>query len=478
MAANDIHTKCIDTIRVLAADVVQKSNSGHPGMPMGCAPVAHVLFTEHLNADPSHPAWINRDRFVLSNGHGCALQYIIMHLLGYAITMDDLKQFRQVGSKTPGHPEANHGIPGIEVTTGPLGQGISNAVGLAIAGQHMAATFNKPGYSLFDGKVFCFLGDGCMQEGVASEACSLAGHLGLGNLIAIYDDNHIQIDGDTELGFTEDVVARFKSYNWHTIVVADGDHDLAGISQAIAEAKKVTDKPTLIKVRTTIGFGSLKQGEEAVHGAALGDADVAQVKKKFGFDPEVKFHVDDAVYKHYHDVAARGRAAREAWQTQLERYSQSHPQEHAELSRRLAQKLPDGWAAKLPTVTAKDGAIATRKASEKVLNAICDVLPEIIGGSADLTPSTLTRWKSAVDFQKTGSKIGGPHGRYLRFGVREHGMMAICNGIHAYGGLIPFGSTFFNFISYGAGALRLSALTGHQVLYIMTHDSIGLGEDG
>ncbi|KAI8925833.1 Transketolase, thiamine diphosphate binding domain-containing protein [Entophlyctis helioformis] len=473
-----IDTLAINTIRTLAADVVQKANSGHPGAPMGCAPMAHVLFSKFMTANPKSPHWISRDRFVLSNGHGCVLQYILLHLLGYNLSMEDLQSFRQLGSKTPGHPEANHGVFGIEVSTGPLGQGISNAVGLAIAEAHMAATFNRPGYNVVDNYTFAITGDGCLQEGVQAEAVSLAGHLQLGKLIVLYDDNHISIDGDTNLGFTEDVNKRFESYGWHTQTIADGNHDLAGLAAAIEAAKAVKDKPSLIKIRTIIGFGSVNEGEEKVHGAPLGAKDIAQVKTKFGFDPEKTFHVSPEVYKHYADIAARGANAEAQWTKVFEAYSAAFPDLAAELKRRTSNELPANWKSLLPVYTPADAAVATRKLSETVLNKIAPAIPELIGGSADLTGSNLTRWKTAEDFQPNATGLGTYAGRYIRFGVREHGMAAICNGIHAYGGLVPFGATFFNFIGYALGAVRLSALSKHQVLYIMTHDSIGLGEDG
>ncbi|KAH6589283.1 hypothetical protein BASA50_010158 [Batrachochytrium salamandrivorans] len=471
-------TLAINTIRALAADVVQKANSGHPGAPMGCAPMAHVLFSHFIRQDPQHPHWISRDRFVLSNGHGCVLQYIMLHMLGYNLSMDDLKQFRQLNSKTPGHPEANHGVNGIEVSTGPLGQGIANAVGLALAEAHLSATFNKPGFDVIKNYTYAIMGDGCLQEGVQAEAVSLAGHLKLGNLIVLYDDNHITIDGDTAVGFTEDVVQRFESYGWHTQVLADGDNDVSGIIAAIQKAKSVLDKPSLIKIRTTIGFGSVIQGEEKVHGAPLGAKDISQLKTKFGFDPESHFNVSAEVYKHYHEASSKGATAYGVWEKLVEAYTVAHPELAKELKRRISGDLPTGWKDLLPKYTSADPAVATRKLSENVLNKIAVAIPELVGGSADLTGSNLTRWKGAVDFQPDVTGLGTYAGRYVRFGVREHGMAAICNGMHAYGGIIPFGATFFNFISYALGAVRLSALSKHQVLYIMTHDSIGLGEDG
>ncbi|KAI9204947.1 Transketolase, thiamine diphosphate binding domain-containing protein [Polychytrium aggregatum] len=474
----DIDTACINTIRCLAPDVVQKANAGHPGAPMGCAPMAHILFSRFIRGSPAHPKWINRDRFVLSNGHACALQYILLHLTGYNISLDDLKSFRQLHSKTPGHPETNHGVDGIEVTTGPLGQGVSSAVGLAMAEAHLAATFNRPGFELINNYTYCILGDGCLQEGVQAEAVALAGHLQLGKLICLYDDNHITIDGDTALGFTEDVCKRFEAYGWHTQVITDGDHDIEGIARAIEIAQAVADKPSLIKIRTTIGYGSKNQGEEKVHGSPLGEADILNVKAKFGFPTDKKFYIPDEVYGFYKNFSLRGQQLYAQWTETFATYGQTHPELHAELSRRLAGELPAGWKDALPKYTSASATLATRKTSEAVFNAIAERIPEIIGGSADLTGSNNCWWKTAKDFQPPATGLGTYAGRYIRFGVREHGMAAICNGLHAYGGLIPFGATFFNFIGYALGAVRLSSLSKHQVLYVMTHDSIGLGEDG
>ncbi|RUP50226.1 transketolase [Jimgerdemannia flammicorona] len=529
-----IDTKSIHTIRVLAADTVRAGNSGHPGAPMGCAPMAHILFSRFITVNPKNHEWaahirsaegfrlsmrkwpivlaffaqarrapdmcmifacsipsdrylitlplhstfkINRDRFVLSNGHGCALHYIMLHLMGYDLTLDDLKHFRHVDSKTPGHPENFH-TKGIEVTTGPLGQGVGEAVGLAIAQAHFGATFNKPGYELFSNHTYFILGDGCMQEGVASEAASLAGHLQLGNLIALYDDNHISIDGDTALGFTEDVVKRFEAYGWHTQVLDDGDHDYEGLARAIENAKKVTDKPSLIKIRTTIGYGSLKQGEEVVHGSPLDPADIKQLKTKFGFDSEQHFFVPEEVRDFYAKRIVHGIKAEEQWNALFEAYAQEFPAEAKDIKRRLAGELPEGWQDTLPRYTPSDPAIATRKTSENALTKLAGAIPELLGGSADLTGSNLTRWKGAKDFQHSSTGLGDYSGRYFRYGVREHGMAAIMNGIAAYGGLIPYGATFLNFITYAWGGVRLSALSRLRVIYVMTHDSIGLGEDG
>ncbi|KAF2011538.1 transketolase [Aaosphaeria arxii CBS 175.79] len=477
MPYGKIDELAIATIRTLAVDAVSKANSGHPGAPMGMAPVSHVLFNKFMTFNPKNPNWVNRDRFVLSNGHGCMLQYVLLHLFGYDLSMDDLKSFRQVDSKTPGHPEA-HDTPGIEVTTGPLGQGIANAVGLAIAQKHTAGVFNKPGYDLINNYTYCFFGDGCAMEGVASEAASTAGHLQLGNLIAIYDDNHISIDGDTNVAFTEDVLKRFEAYGWHTLHVEKGDDDLEAIEAAIAEAKKVTDKPTVIKLTTTIGYGSKLQGTHGVHGNPLKPDDVKHVKSLFGFDPEKFFVVPQEVYDLYHEHAAAGAAAEQEWNTLFEKYGKEYPDLHKDLARRLRGDLPEGWEKKLPVYTTSDPAIASRKLSEAVLEAIHDAVPELLSGSADLTGSNNTIWKGAVDFQPPSTGLGDWSGRYLRYGVREHGMGAIMNGLAAYGTVIPAAGTFLNFVSYAAGAIRLSALSHARVIWIATHDSIGLGEDG
>ncbi|KAK4510395.1 uncharacterized protein ATC70_004825 [Mucor velutinosus] len=475
--ATALEQKAIDTIRVLAADIVRKSNSGHPGAPMGCAPIAHTLFTKFLNANPKNPYFKNRDRFVLSNGHACALQYIVLHLLGYNVTMDDLKNFRQLGSKTPGHPERID-TEGVEVTTGPLGQGISNAVGLAAAEAQLAATYNKPGFEIFNNYTYVILGDGCLQEGVASEACSLAGHLKLGKLIAFYDDNHITIDGDTAVSFTEDVLKRFEAYDWHVQTVGNGDSDYASIEEAIKAAQKVTDKPSIIKVRTTIGYGSLMQGEEKVHGAPLSNDDIKQLKEKFGFNPEETFVVAQDVYDLYHKRAQEGAEYEEKWNQLFASYKEKYPKEAAEIERRFSNVLPTGWEKVLPRFTPSDPAVATRKLSEGVLSAIEAELPELLGGSADLTGSNLTRWKNAVDFQPASNGLGDYSGRYFRYGIREHAMFAMMNGMSAYGGIVPYGGTFLNFLTYGWGAARLAALGHMRVIFVMTHDSIGLGEDG
>jgi len=474
---SDIDQLAINTIRLLAVDATFASNSGHPGAPMGMAPIAHVLFNKFMKFNPKNPKWLNRDRFVLSNGHGCMLQYALLHLFGYGVSMDDLKAFRTVDSITPGHPEA-HDTPGIEVTTGPLGQGISNAVGLAMAQAHTGAVFNKDNFNLVDNYTYCFLGDGCLMEGVSSETSSLAGHLQLGNLICVYDDNHISIDGDTNCAFTEDVVKRYESYGWQVLVVEDGDTDLAAMEKALKEAQACKDKPTLIKLKTTIGYGSLQQGTHGVHGSPLKADDIKQLKEKFGFNPDQTFTVPQEVYDLYGKHSSEGAAAEEEWNKLFAKYKESYPKEHADLSRRLKGDLPEGWEKHLPTYTPADSAVASRKLSETVLSKIESVLPELFGGSADLTGSNLTRWKEAVDFQPKANGLGDYSGRYVRYGVREHGMGAIMNGLAAYGTILPYGGTFLNFVSYAAGAVRLSALSQIRAIWVATHDSIGLGEDG
>lgn len=444
---------------------------------MGMAPVAHILWTKIMKANPKNSKWYNRDRFVLSNGHACALQYIMLHLMGYKVSMDDLKAFRQLDSNTPGHPEVGV-TDGVEVTTGPLGQGFANAVGLAMAQAHMGAVFNKDGFPIFDNHTYMFTGDGCLQEGVASEAASMAGHLQLGNLIAIYDDNHITIDGDTACAFTEDTEMRFKAYGWQVLHVENGNDDYAGIAAAVEEAKKNTTQPTIIRLRTVIGFGSEKQGTGGVHGSPLKADDIAQLKKKWGFNPDEKFVVPDDVKQFYAEVAKKGEQLEADWKKNFADYKQKYSKEASEVERRMEGRLPEGWEQALPTYNTKDAAVGSRKLSETVLTKLWDVLPELFGGSADLTGSNLTRAKDAVDFQPPSTGLGNYAGRYVRFGVREHGMIAAANGLAAYGGIIPFTATFLNFVSYAAGAVRLSSLSHFRVLNIATHDSIGLGEDG
>jgi transketolase len=469
-----IDTLNINSIRFLAIDAVNKSNSGHPGLPMGAAPMAYALWDRVLRHNPKNPQWFNRDRFVLSAGHGCMLLYALLHLSGYdSVSIEDIKQFRQWGSKTPGHPETFE-TAGVEVTTGPLGQGIANAVGLAIAEAHLAAQFNKPGHTLVDHHTYVIMGDGCHQEGISGEAASLAGHLGLGKLIALYDDNHITIDGDTGVSFTEDVMKRYEAYGWHVQHVADGNTDVEAITRAIEAAKAVTDKPSLIKVTTTIGYGSPNKANTAgVHGAALG-AEEAELTRKaldWSYGP---FEVPQPAYDHWREAISRGATAEAQWNGVLEAYRAAYPAEAAEFERRLRGELPQGWDANLPSFTPADKGLATRQHSYNALNAIGPLLPELIGGSADLTHSNLTDIKGEKSFQK-----GAEANRYLHFGVREHAMAAILNGLAYHGsGLVPYGGTFLVFAGYAVGAIRLSALSELGVIYVFTHDSIGLGEDG
>lgn len=465
---------CVNSIRFLAIDAVEKAKSGHPGLPMGAAPMAFVLWDRFLRVNPKNPQWFNRDRFVLSAGHGCMLQYALMYLAGYdSVTLDDIKQFRQWGSKTPGHPE-NFETPGVEVTTGPLGQGIANGVGLAMAEAHLAAKFNKPDLTLVDHYTYVILGDGCNMEGVSGEACSLAGHLKLGKLIALYDDNHISIDGNTEISFTEDVGKRFEAYGWHVIHVPNGNTDLDGIANAIAEAKSVTDKPTLIKVTTTIGYGSPNKANTAgVHGAALGGDEIKLTRDNLGwsYDP---FVIPDDALAHMRKAVDRGASLEAEWNELWAQYKTKYAAEAAEFERLLSGKLPEGWDKVLPTYKPEDKEVATRKHSEICLNALAPVLPELFGGSADLTHSNLTELKGFGDYQP-----GQYQNRNIRFGVREHGMGAICNGIALHNsGLIPYGATFLVFTDYMRAAIRLSALANVGVIWVMTHDSIALGEDG
>jgi len=474
VATQTLEELCINSIRFLAIDAVEKAKSGHPGLPMGAAPMAFVLWDQFMRFNPKNPKWYNRDRFVLSAGHGCMLQYALMYLTGYdSVTLDDVKQFRQWESKTPGHPE-NFETPGVEVTTGPLGQGIANAVGLAMAEAHMAAKFNKPDVKLIDHYTYVILGDGCNMEGVSGEACSLAGHLQLGKLIALYDDNHISIDGSTDIAFTEDVSKRFEAYGWHVLHVADGNNDLEGIAKAIAEAKSVTDKPSMIKVTTTIGYGSPnKQNTAGVHGAALGESEVKLTRENLGWNYE-PFVVPEDALNRMRQAVEKGASVEAEWQETWAQYKTKYAEDAAEFDRLISGKLPDGWDAKLPTYTPEDKALASRKHSETCLNALAPVLPELFGGSADLTHSNLTELKGFGDFQP-----GHYESRNIRFGVREHGMGAICNGISLHGsGLIPYGATFLVFTDYMRGAIRLSALAQCGVIWVMTHDSIALGEDG
>ncbi|CAM0912598.1 unnamed protein product [Alopecurus aequalis] len=473
-ATGELLDKSVNAIRFLAIDAVEKANSGHPGLPMGCAPMGHILYDEVMRYNPKNPYWFNRDRFVLSAGHGCMLQYALLHLAGYdAVKESDLKQFRQWGSATPGHPE-NFETPGVEVTTGPLGQGIANAVGLALAEKHLAARFNKPDSEVVDHYTYCIVGDGCNMEGISNEAASLAGHWGLGKLITFYDDNHISIDGDTEIAFTEDVSTRFEALGWHTIWVKNGNDGYDEIRKAIQEAKSVTDKPTLIKVTTTIGFGSPnKANSYSVHGAALGTSEVKATRDNLGW-PYEPFFVPEDVKSHWSRHVPQGASLEAEWDAKFAEYEQKYPEDAATLKSIITGELPAGWADALPQYTTESPADATRNLSQQCLNALAPVVPGLLGGSADLASSNMTLLKMFGDFQKDT-----PEERNVRFGVREHGMGAICNGIALHTpGLIPYCATFFVFTDYMRGAMRISALSEAGIIYVMTHDSIGLGEDG
>ena len=474
VATQSLEELCINSIRFLAIDAVEKAKSGHPGLPMGAAPMAFVLWDRFLRYNPKNPKWFNRDRFVLSAGHGSMLQYALLYLAGYdSVSIEDIKQFRQWESKTPGHPE-NFMTPGVEVTTGPLGQGIANGVGLAIAEAHLAAKYNKPDAKVVDHYTYVIVGDGCNMEGISGEACSFAGHLGLGKLIALYDDNHISIDGSTDVAFTEDVSKRFEAYGWHVLHVKDGNTDLEAIAKAIEAAKAVTDKPSMIKVTTTIGYGSPnKQNTAGVHGAALGGDEIKLTRNNLDWQYEPFVLPEDAL-NHMRKAVERGANYEGDWNKAFEAYKSKYPQEAAELERGISGKLPDGWDKVLPTYTTEDKGLPTRKHSENCLNKLAGVLPELIGGSADLTHSNLTEIKGDGDFQK-----GQYENRNIHFGVREHAMGAICNGIALHqSGLIPYGATFLIFTDYMRAAIRLSALSQAGSIWVMTHDSIGQGEDG
>ena len=469
--ADRLEQLAVDTIRTLAIDGVQQANSGHPGAPMGMAPMAFALWTKHLRHAPAQPDWANRDRFVLSAGHASMLLYSLLHLTGYGVSLDDVKSFRQWGSITPGHPE--YGMtPGVEATTGPLGQGVANGVGMAIAERRLAAEFNRPGHDVIDHHTYVICSDGDLQEGISAEAASLAGHLRLGKLITLYDDNRIQLDGPTALAFSEDVLARFAAYGWHTQRVEDGN-DVAAISAAI-DAAKADDRPSIVAVRTHIGFGSPnKQDSQKAHGAPLGPDEVRLTKIAYGWDPDKTFYVPDEAAALFLQAVGQGNASVAAWQQQLDAYAADFPAEAAELRRRLAGELPADWDASLPRWDTGTE-VATRNASQDAIQALAAALPEFFGGSADLSESNLTDVKA----------LGHDHfeadhaGRNLRFGVREHAMGAIANGIAYHGGFLPYVATFLTFSDYMRGSVRIAALSGLHVTYVWTHDSVFLGEDG
>jgi len=472
-AAAPVGSTLSNAIRALAMDAVQKANSGHPGAPMGMAEIAEVLWTKHLRHNPANPKWADRDRFVLSNGHGSMLIYALLHLTGYDLSIDDLKNFRQLHSKTPGHPEYGY-TAGVETTTGPLGQGITNAVGMAMAEKLLAAEFNKPGHEIVDHRTYTFLGDGCLMEGISHEACALAGTWGLGKLTAFWDDNGISIDGHVEGWFTDNTPQRFEAYGWHVVPNVDG-HDPVALNAAINAAKAVTDKPSLICCKTVIGLGAPnKQGTHDVHGAPLGDAEIAAARANIGW-PHAAFEIPADVYAGW-DAKKKGAESEGNWNQKFANYTKAFPAEAAEFKRRMAGELPAGWAehAKKAIAAAneKGETVATRKASQISINALAPALPEFLGGSADLTGSNLTNW--------TGCKpvSGKTPGNYISYGVREFGMAHIMNGMALHGGLLPFGGTFLMFSEYARNALRMSALMKQRVIYVFTHDSIGLGEDG
>ncbi|MHA1136753.1 MAG: transketolase [Candidatus Thorarchaeota archaeon] len=466
-----LQERAINAIRFLSADAIQKANSGHPGMPMGAAAMAYTLWTRHLRFNPNNPKWWDRDRFVLSGGHGSMLLYSLLHLTGYDVSMEDIKNFRQWGGKTPGHPE-NHCTPGVEVTTGPLGQGFANCVGLAIAEAHLAAVFNRPNYNIVDHHIYAIVTDGDLMEGLSSEAASLAGHLKLGNIVMLYDDNLISIDGSTDITFTEDRGARFEAFGWHVQHVKDGN-DVDAIDDAIKKAKK-DSRPSIIVCKTHIGFGMPnKQDTAKAHGEPPGDDELDGAKKKLDWPLEPRFFVPDDVQEFYSKIGSTGIQVENDWNSKFEKYGKDHPELAAEFSRRMKSELAQAWDKDLPVFPPDDKGMATRAASGKVINALAQNLPELIGGSADLTPSNKTWIDGSPSFQ-----AGSPEGRNFHFGVREHAMGAAVNGMVAHGGVIPYSATFLMFSDYMRPSIRLSALSNHGSIWIFTHDSIGVGEDG
>ena len=471
MTTQDLQTRAINTLRFLSADGVQKANSGHPGLPMGGAAMAYTIWTRHLRHNPRNPKWMGRDRFILSGGHGSMLLYSLLHLTGYELSLDELKNFRQWGSLTPGHPE--YGLtPGVEMTTGPLGQGFATGVGMAIAASHLAATFNQSGHEIINPFIYAIVTDGDLMEGVASEAASLAGHLSLGRLIYLYDDNHISIDGSTDLSFTEDRAARFRSYGWQVLTVEDGN-DVEAIDQAVKDAKS-DPRPSIIMCRTTIGFGAPnRQGTSKAHGEPLGDDELNAAKDNLGWPREPRFFIPEDVLAFYRKAVDKGRELEHDWKMRLDAYKRIHPSLGVELQRRLNGELPADWASALPKFSADAKGMATRAASGKVINALAPKLPELIGGSADLAPSNNTKIDGVPAFQKDSNA-----GRNFHFGVREHAMGAALNGMAVFGGVIPYGATFLVFADYVRPAVRLAALSHIPSIFIFTHDSVGLGEDG
>ena len=469
--SSSLQERAINTLRFLSVDAIQKANSGHPGLPMGTAAMAYTLWTRHLRFNPRDPAWPNRDRFILSGGHGSMLLYSLLYLTGYDISLEDIKNFRQWGSITPGHPE--YGLtPGVEVTTGPLGQGFGNGVGMAIAAEHLAAEFNRHGHEVVNHYIYAIVTDGDLMEGVASEAASLAGHLQLGRLIYLYDDNRISIDGSTDITFTEDRMARFEAYGWHVQTVLDGN-DVDAIDRAI-QAAKVDSRPSIIAARTHIGYGlPTRQDTPKAHGAPPGDEELDGAKRNLGWPLSPRFYVPEDVLELYQQVGVRGELAEKDWQIRLDAYREAYPDLEVELSRRHSGTLPDNWASALPVFTSDEKGLATRAASGMVINALAKSIPELIGGSADLAPSNKTWIDGSPSFQPDSYQ-----GRNFNFGVREHAMGAVVNGMAVHGGVIPYGGTFLVFSDYMRPAIRLSALSGYPSIWVFTHDSIGLGEDG
>jgi transketolase len=471
MTPTDLQTRAVNTLRFLSADAVQQANSGHPGLPMGAAAMAYTVWTRHLRHNPHNPKWFDRDRFILSGGHGSMLLYSLLHLTGYALPLDELKRFRQWDSRTPGHPE--YGLtPGVETTTGPLGQGFANGVGFAIAEAHLARTYNRPGHEVVDHTTYAIVTDGDLMEGVASEAASLAGHLSLGKLIYLYDDNHISIDGSTDLAFTEDRAGRFEAYGWHVQKVDDGN-DVEAIDAAICRAKE-DPRPSIILCRTHIGFGApTKQDTAKAHGEPLGDSELAAAKENLGWPVEPRFYIPDDVLSLFRRAVLTGAQQEAEWHQRFAAYQSAHPELAAEFSRRVSGRLPAGWDAGLPVFPADSKGMATRNASGKALNALAKSLPELLGGSADLAPSNKSWLDGFAPFSKSS-----PDGRNFHFGVREHAMGSIVNGMALHGGLIPYGATFLIFSDYMRPAIRLSALSHIPAIWVFTHDSIGVGEDG
>src|SRR5215470_3632684 len=471
MSKPDLPTLAINTLRTLSIDAVQKANSGHPGLPLGAAPMAYVLWQHHLKHDPRAPKWFDRDRFVLSAGHGSALLYSLLHLTGYDLALDELMQFRQWGSRTPGHPEW-HDTPGVEATTGPLGQGTANAVGMAIAERYLAHLFNRPGHEIIDHHTFALVSDGDIMEGVVSEASSIAGHLGLGKLLFLYDANHVTLDGPLSDSMSEDVGARYAAYGWHVQRVDHGDTDLAALDAAIIAAKAETSRPSIILVRTTLGFGSpRKAGTSAAHGSPLGEAEVRATKQALGWDPDAQFLVPDEVRAHMAEGAKRGADAHQTWDAKLAAYRAAHPDAAALLDTAIRGELPTGWDQDLPAASPGDKPVATRSASGKVMVALAAKIPWLFGGDADLAGSTKTLVPGG-NYVRTGE------GKNLRFGIREHAMGAIGNGLVYHGGIRPFVATFFTFSDYMRPPVRLAALSKLPAIFVWTHDSVGLGEDG